>query len=497
MKRQDGIVIVASLILMLAVLGLAVGSLFLTQSNLKVAENVRSKAFAKYAAESGMDATLAALDMYFNTYAAYPGYSNGQFATGFSLPGVQINGQNVQYSVIEFSRDLASGSAVLKVSATGPSGAVHVSEALMAAEVMNSTTTTETQVNPLVANGLASEGTVTLNGRNNFVSAGLHGNKGYTINALNNSSFSTCLNRNTNGKCIDFQTIETDNLPISAAAGESSYTCNPANSSICSGGVPTRLSDPITVTPNYVSRRNAVIAAANKSPSGTASSVFGINCDTVYSSAPSMNNAASVRSRGFTSGKVVCVESGNVTFPNGTSLEGVTIIARNQIQFNGNTAITLDGSNLISTTSDININPNKVTVRDSKLFSNGNVTLNGQQTLFEGIVTLASAGNITINGRSSILNDEGNFGIGLGMVAEGNVTINGQSDWFAVALVGGNFTYNGRSTLYGGVSAKGNITSNGGIDIDAGLSVYNDDFFEGQTVTTTQVTQRLTEYSRR
>ncbi len=497
MKRQDGIVIVASLILMLAVLGLAVGSLFLTQSNLKIAENVRSKAFAKYAAESGMDATLAALDMYFNTYASYPSFSNGHFGGNFSLPVVTINGQNLAYSVTEFSRDGSSGSAVVKVSATGPSGATHISEALMAAEVTSSSTTTETEINPLVANGLASEGTVTLNGKNNFVSAGLHGNAGYTINALSNSSFSTCLNRNTNGKCVSFETIETDHLPISAAAGMPSYTCNPANSAICSGGVPTRLTDPITVTPNYINRRNAVIAAANKSPSGTASSVFGIKCDRVYANAPTMNNASQVTSSGFTTGKVVCVENGNVTFPNGTSLDGVTVLAKNAIQFNGNTAITLVDSNLITTTGCININPNKVTVRDSKLYSSCDLNMNGQQTLFEGVVTLASATNININGRSSILNNDGSFAIGLGLVAEGNITINGQSDWFAVALVGGNFTYNGTSTLYGGVSAKGSITSNGGIDIDSGLAVQNDDFFVGETVTTTQVTQRLTEYSRR
>ncbi|MCA9839551.1 MAG: hypothetical protein KC422_21760 [Trueperaceae bacterium] len=494
MRRQDGIVIVASLILMLAVLGLAVGSLFLTQSNLKIAENVRSKAYAKYAAESGMDATLAALDMYYNTHHEYPSFSDGQFSN-LALPQFQANGEQVNYEVLAFNN--TGNSAVVKVSATSPQGATHVSEALLAGELTSSTTTTEVEINPLVANGLASEGTVTLNGRNNFVSAGLHGNRGYTINALQNATFSTCLSRNTNGRCISFETIESDNLPISAAAGMSSYTCNPANSSICSGGVPTRLTDPITVTPNYASRRDAVIAAADQNPSGTLSSAFGIHCDVVHSTAPTMNNAAQVRSAGFISGKVVCVQNGNVTFPNGTSLDGVTVVANGQIQFNGNTAITIENSVLVSKQGCINVNPNRITVRDSKLYSNCDLNMNGQQTLFEGIVTLASASNININGRSSIINNDGVFSIGLGLVAEGNITVNGQSDWFAVALTGGSFTYNGTSTLYGGVSAKGSITSNGGIDIDSGLAVHNDDFFEGETVTTTEVTQRLTEYSRR
>ena len=476
MKQQDGIALIAAITIMMFILAIAFGMLFLTESNLRIAENARSQAIAKARAEAGTDATFLALEHFYNENGSFPDFFGGQFS-GFTAPTITIASETLPYSVNDFQ--VLGDNALLKILAGTANGASHLSEVLF--ETLPSST--DPWSNPSISQGLVSEGTVTLNGQNNFVSAGMHGNQGYSISSLSNTNFRTCLERNSDGICINFYDVATENLPVSAAVNQSSYVCSPANSTICQDGLPVRRKDPITIAVNYSQRRDLAIANADVrsdgiSNEGIYNSTFSIYCDVNYDTPPSLNNAGDVTAAGFIEGQTVCINSGTVTFPGGIDLDGVTIISRNNLQFNDGGDMLLANSTLISKEGCVNLNVTPLTLQDSRVFSSCDITLNGQQTSYLGQVTLASNANITVNGSSTVVNQDGELGIGLGLIASNNITVNGNSNWFAAAMAGNTFTYNGNATLFGGVSAKGNITVNGGIDIDSGLSIFNEDFFD-------------------
>lgn len=490
MRRNDGIVIVASLIVMMVVLAISVGMLFLTQTNLKITDNARSKAEAQALAEGGTDAMLIGIERYYDsTDGDMPTYTNKTFGTGFSQPTISINGSTIAYAVEHFGPE--GSDFVLRVSGETAKGATHVSEVLFEGSEGDNVS------QPVYANGLVSEGVITLHGKSNFVSAGLHGNAGYSMSGFDTAMWKECLERNENtGICTKTKFIDVEDLPVSAATGRTSWTCSPNHDSICdSDGTPKFKVGPVTITPNYLGRRDAAITAASQGSSS--STVFGINCDTRYTTAPTGLTTSNLSSKGFGEGKTVCIEFGTTTFPKNANLKKVNIISKGQVLLQANTLI--EGSLIVSTTSNIGGSPNnniKVTVRDSRIYSQGNLSFNGQQSSFEGITTLASAGSIEVNGSSSIsritdTNGNKKIKIGVGFVAEGNITISGSSNWFATSVTGGDFTYNGRSILHGSVAAKGQITANGGIDIDSGLELTNDDFLQ------TNITETLAENSRR
>jgi hypothetical protein len=479
MKRNDGIVIVASLIVMMVIIAIAVGMLFLTQSNLKVTDNARSKASAQALADSGTDAMLIALENYYaNNDNSLPNTfnkTNQTFNGGFIKPALVVGDITTPYIIEKFEAVGSDGDFVLAVSSQTANGASHISEVLFKGKE------DEGDLQPLYGRGLESEGIVDLRGGSNFVSAGLHGNAGYNIVSFSNTTWKTCLQRDpVTGLCTSTQNININQLPVSAASNRTSWTCNPESSTVCLGTTPRVLTNPITVTPNYVARRDAAIADASQG--GNWSNQFGINCDTRHTTAPTNLTTSNLRINGFIPGRTVCVESGQLTLPNGVSLDDVNIISRGSISVSGNSSILFSQSLLVSTEGTVSASTNKVTVSNSSIYSQGPLNFNGQQSKWEGVTTLASASTISVNGQSKVTTVANQPKIGIGLVAEGDVTIRGSSHWFASTITGGSFTYNGTSVLHGSVAAKGTILVHGGIDIDSGLDITNDDFLENEEI---------------
>ena len=60
-SRQAGIVLVTSLFVLVALVGLSVGAFFLTNMNLRIAENTRAATIAQYNAHEGLDVALLIL----------------------------------------------------------------------------------------------------------------------------------------------------------------------------------------------------------------------------------------------------------------------------------------------------------------------------------------------------------------------------------------------------------------------------------------------------
>lgn len=511
MKRQDGIALIASLLIMAAIMALGVGTLFLSTMNLKIAENSRTHAAARYNAEAGLEVAVLKLKQ------DYKATTPNQFPDTLTLPTspdstvtYQAVGSGSTYTA--YSTGGLRTQARVVILGTGPNNARYQTEAFL-----SSTSVAGASSAGRYGRGLVAEGFLNINGRATYTDALLHGNKGFTVNGQ--GTFQTCLERNAFGECIRFQAIADSDLPITAAQGENA-TCNfSSNLAVCSGGRPQKLVAKETVSVDYLDRRGDVIGKALKleryrdanmqnvrdetqaylyatpsitdtertKPSTTSqikisgaltSAPYTTGCTKTFNSGVSYNSTAEVAAAGFASGSVICV-AGGVTFPNGTNLTGVTVIADGPIQFNGNSAVTLDKTTLISRTGAVNINSNELTLKSATVFSNSDLNLNGQQTVYEGDTTLASNGSINVNGSSKVTRDlQGNISIGLALIAQRDININGSSDWYATSVAGGNLTYNGSATLYGGVSAKGNITINGNFDVDSGLPISNSNLQE-------------------
>lgn len=514
MKRQDGIALIASLLIMAAIMALGVGSLFLSTMNLRIAENSRAHALARYNAEAGLEAAMVQLKKDYKT--------SGKFPANFTNSALPTT-MGIRYELAASGYTTYAAQTQARVVVLGTSSSETNSARYQTEAFLSSTSVAGAPSAERYGRGLVAEGSLNINGRATYTDALLHGNKGFTVNGQ--GTFQTCLERNAFGECVRFQAIADPDIPITAAQGENA-TCNfSSNLAVCSGGRPQKLVAKETVNVNYLDRRGDVIGKALKleryrdanmqnvrdetqtylyaapSPTDTeqakpsttsqikisgalTSAPYTTSCAKTFNSGVSYNSTAEVAAAGFTSGNVICV-SGGVTFPNGTNLTGVTVIADGPIQFNGNSSVTLDKTTLISRTGAVNINSSGLTLKSTTVFSNGDLNLNGQQTVYEGDTTLASNGSINVNGSSKVTrNFQGNISIGLALIAQRDININGSSDWYATSVAGGNLTYNGSATLYGGVSAKGNITINGSFDVDSGLPISNSNLQDNSGGTT-------------
>ena len=444
-RYSQGIALVTALFLMVAIFGVGVGAVFLAQMNLGISVNVRSNALAQANAESGLDATIVALERAFIDAGSFPSSAPTTVA-------------GVNYSPGYAATVNASGTdAFIQVIGTGPANAEHVSEALIRMRPG------EPRFPPAWEYGLASEATCITTGRSQFLNAGIHCNLGFD---LGNDTYGLCLERDADGTCIRFETIPVEDAPVSASPGAT--LCSPRQ--LCEGGVPRTLTEPIEIVPDYVGKRDA---ALDEVSSGTEfSTAFGISCDVVVSTVDAGLTTLLV------SGATVCVESSaTVTIPSGFELDGVNLVTTGDVILSSDTVV--NDSTIISMAGRVEAASNgnaKTTVSDSRIYSELGIRLNGQQSSISGITTLASAGDVTINGGApATTSPTGELGIGLVVISEGNVTVNGSSDWFVAVLAAGTFTQNGTSTLYGNVAAKGTLRFNGGVDIDSGLPVLNDD----------------------
>lgn len=459
MKRpQQGIAIVSVLLVMAALVAFGLGTLFLTQMNLGIAGNARSATRADNNAAAGLNAAFVALQRAFE--------ADGEFPTELTLPGISGVDFSPTYELQAYRRRTPT-LAYVAVLGTAPGDAEYVSEALVAME------SGSTRLPTFFDYGIATEGSFTGNGSGSYVSTGIHANEGFTLNG--SQEFSVCIERDSTGVCTRIETVSGDAVPISGSPG-ASCSVNPAQPGICQGGVPVHLTDPVTITPDYVARRDAALAAISHGPDH--SSLFGIDCDLRYTSRPSPVSRLLTDIAALPAGSTVCLEYSQATSFNGTTtLDGVNIVSRGDFTVNGAlrardaTFIAFDGrfsTNGADRLTNVNV------------YAEESLTLNGSNSaVYEGTTTLATAGDITINGSYEATPlDDGTVGVGVALIAEGDITVNGSSDMFLAAVAGGRFTQNGSSTIRGRIAAKDDIRVNGSFDIDAGLAIINPELTE-------------------
>src|SRR5690606_2603809 len=192
--------------------------------------------------------------------------ADGEFPTELTLPGISGVDFSPTYELQAYRRRTPT-LAYVAVLGTAPGDAEYVSEALVAME------SGSTRLPTFFDYGIATEGSFTGNGSGSYVSTGIHANEGFTLNG--SQEFSVCIERDSTGVCTRTETVSGDAVPISGSPG-ASCSVNPAQPGICQGGVPVHLTDPVTITPDYVARRDAALAAISHGPDH--SSLFGIDC---------------------------------------------------------------------------------------------------------------------------------------------------------------------------------------------------------------------------
>jgi hypothetical protein len=456
MKKQDGVALIATLLIMAAIVALGVGSLFLSNMNLRIAENSRTHTIARYNAEAGIEAALVQLKREYATNKTLP-------AT-LTLPAAPESTVRYKLSPNQgYVTDTSGTTAEVRVwgEVLNSDTAKYVAEALV---VIGAAKTK--------LYGIETEGVVDISsGTSIYTDAGVHGNAGVT---LGSSDFYVCLSRDASGVCTATEELHASDIPVSTSNNAACSVKGEAYSA-CE-----RDHQPITVNPDYLAKRDRAIQASNvqnavPSRTGTLSSANGIYCDKVINA----TSALTLSTLDLVPNRVICVEgNGNVTVP-ANSLSSVTIIANGNIEFDKNADVSLtNDTTLISKAGTVSLGK-KSSVMNSHIFSQGSVDYNGPNNTFGGVSTIATAGNINIGGSSAIATDSNNNkGIGIAMIAGGNVDINGNSQWFAGIVAGGYVKANGGPTLSGGIQAKGTIEIKGGIDIDSGLGVFNNNLAE-------------------
>jgi hypothetical protein len=453
MKRQQGIAIVSGLIVLVVIMAIGVGALFLTNTNLRTSENVRSNAVAAANAESGLEiAALLLRESYLGTT------TNRSFPSSLTLPATST------YSLASYNRTNSS-QAVVKILGVSASGGEFLSEAVIKVQPGDPI------LPPVYSLGLASEGTVTVTSNASlYIDASVHGNNGIDLGG----TFATCDER-VKTKCIRYTTLSTAPVSISSR----NATCKLKSgtySNVCSNKTAITRA-PISISPSYYTRRDR---AADLNGDGTFTATnFSTSTDCASATVSTSLSTAVPNSKYCITGAV------NLT-ANPLSLKNTTIIASGNITISG--SATLENVTLISLTGLVSFGSN-VNATGVRVFSQKDLSLQSNSLTWNGINTLATYGNITFNGSNNannivnpVYNADGSVAIGLALIAEGSITFNGRNNatdtYYATFIAGKELTQNGKSNFYGTISAKGNLTFHGNFFIDSGLDVTNTDLME-------------------
>ena len=483
-KSSTGVVMVTVLLILAAVLALGAGTMFLTQMNLGLSSNVKTSAESQFNADSGLQASILALESAYNASVS-PFTGVGTLpATGYltakNQPSVRGPDLSGDYQVVSYQRSATNDQeGRIVVRGLGPNQSEYVSEAVI--KMVPGTPTFP----PSFTYGLSTEGKIYVKGSSTYISAGIHGNKGYSLKSNLSNSFFVCTARADDGTCSAMSPVPLSDAPVSASPGAT--LCAP--SALCSNGGPRTMTDPVDIASSTSYYKRLVQLATSQPPSigdsggspttftvGTYGNVQ-VGC-TVTFQAGDKNALVQELTKPTTQGETVCYTgSDSISLDAGSlQLTNVSLVSGGNITFTGTTKTPMVVKNASVVSTSGTVSANNVAVTNGRIFSYGDIVFNGNKTSFKGDSTLATNGNVTIDGGAPATSlSSGSPGVGLGVIASGNVTVNGSSDWFIAALAGGTFTQNGTSTIYGKISSVGTLTLNGGVDIDSGLPIDNQD----------------------
>jgi len=487
MKKQNGVALIATLLIMAAIMALGVGTLFLSNMNLRIAENSYTHAIARYNAEAGLEVAVAKLKQDYQ--AATP----NQLPASLTLPS-SPDSSTVTYEQVSYTPYTTGGlrtQARVVIVGTGPNNARYQTEALVGAVASALDT-------PPFLGGLVSEDVVDANGGPTLKNAQLHGNGGYELSGT--TTLEKCDEVNVN--CVELGVSE---MPVTAAPDEDGYTCKATGktSSLCTSGEPSNYSAaPVSlgdVKRQYEELRNGTQMSPSK---------FGVkSTDTLTSTAPITgcthvatsttttegNKTTAEPAKlltGYPANSTVCV-TGDAEIPDGANYSNIRVIVKGNATVAGEAAF--DTVNLLSmNTLDLG---GEVTMKDTRLFADEKVDLNGS-VQYSGFATIASGGDINWTSKAEGIYNTASNEVGLALIAVKNFDASGNlkgkenSDWVNAAVMAG-----GRASINGGARVRGGIGSKGKLEIKGSSEIYGDATFTNTDLV--QQTMQVAPLSRR
>ncbi len=467
MKRQDGIALIATLLIMAAIMALGVGTLFMSNMNLRISENSRTHALARYNAEAGLDAAIIHLTKESKATKQFP------TTTDFKLP-TSPDPTAITYSLVSYTPyGTPRTRARVVIRGTGPNQSAYVTEALM------ESVSNPGETDPSFPVGLVSEDYVSVNGGPTMKDAPLHGNRGYAI------SSSVTFQEGCDPNGSNCTATSSNDRPVSAAKNPKSppepawtYTCTASgqdSNTLCPGGTPWKYKD------KPVSLRDAGISY-NRIRNGDATTVskFGVNSANTLTSTTAVSGctitlsfAASVTGTllsSYPSGAKVCV-TGNVDIPSGANYSDITIVVKGDVRVNNGTTSSparFNNVNFLSMGTVTQTTP--ISMTGSRLFADGGVTVNSS-IAYTGMSTIASGTNLTIGSQGGAIFNTQGTDVGMAMMAVGDLSAQGLkgagSDYANVAIWAG-----GKASLNGGAKLRGGIGSGGLLEIKGNNEVF-------------------------
>jgi hypothetical protein len=442
---RQGIALIASLFILVAVFVFGVGSIFLARSNLGLATSQQAHAIAKSAAEAGMDAVLIGL----NAAGAIP-TSQAQL----TVPTLSVvDGPAVTYQVVSYVPSTAS--VRVSVLGTAPRGGRYQTDAVLVPVVIGGSA-------PGVPFpiGLVSEQGVDVKKVMQMTNSTMHANTALrTTDSLDNI-YRSC---NDVGQCT---TLTGTNRPVSASPGATCSLDSKSHSGICSSGTvgSTYVKPPVTVGAPPI---DTVIAEAFNRPLPTSATdplcgqvVNGrtLQClsggtGTTYTSIAGQSNAdivvfGNARIKGSYTGVNLLTIGGHldldgpVTVRSSTLVSGMNITQRNELNAGLKTTIAARGTidltgNIFSITTGTS-DPNGVLFMSGGSFRSGNAI---EKTVISGSSTeraavfIWSGGAVTLDNKADLLG-------GIAAVGNINATSNDIGIYGSSSLIGGFFKGN-------------------------------------------------------
>ena len=540
--REQGIALTVMLVVLMFAATLSFGTLFLTQNNLKVAENIRNHAIAKYNAEAGIEVSNIMLGDSWKNTGIMPTTDTVENLVPLAI---SASGTEFEYYLDPSVFNTTSNNIYLAIVGQSGPNANYTSEMLANAVPA---ATGHTRLLPAYEHGILSKKHVRMNQMQGTVmtSAGVHGNQGFTIYGDLNTVLDCITYDEETGDCTETAEAVNKEMYFTAAFDQDSYTCiDPRGDNLCVYGKPkTLVYDPFNPwmpdgqaknpQPAIISSKAALLKGlvaqdmisgerlqrlgylADDAETETVSllALADTNRDGVYNTDPNYGpvdsdiditaaidhicssfgvktfdgseavyRSSDLYDAGFRGGKTVCItKADGLDIPRRANLSDVKIInLSGQLRiFSGSI---LDNTVIVSLGNEA-LEIGDSTINDSLIYAEADLTF--QKTVsIEGTSSLLSASNLTMNNELLQETTDGRTVAGINAVSDENMTINKDGVMYGVFQTKGNYTNALNADVKGSIVAEGEIIFQKSITaVDSSLPMENPtlEVVEGETI---------------
>jgi len=538
-QKEKGIALTVMLVVLMFAATLTFGTLFLTQNNLKVAENMRNHAIAKYNADAGIEVSHMMLGDSWKNTGIMP-----TLDTVEDLVPLAVSASETSFDYYLAPEVFNSTSNNVYLAIIGNSGpeASYTSE--MLANAIPSATG-HSRLLPAYEHGILSKKNVRMNQMQGTVmtSAGVHGNEGFVINGNLNSVLDCITYDEETGDCIETEEAANKELYFTAALDQHSYQCvDPTGDDLCHMGKPKTLvydpfnpwtadGEPRSPQPAIISSKAALLkglvaqgmisgsqlqSLGYLSDSGDVSllALADTNGDGVYNHDPnygpvdselditaaiasiclgsdvvvydgsvSISKTQYLSNAGFKAPNTVCITTNtDTTIPRNANLSGVKII--NLIgKLKILSGSTFDESAVISVGSGT-LEIDDTDINNTLLYAENDLTLQ-KDSFVEGTTSILSSANLKMSSTFNVEEVGGRMVSGVNAVSDGNMTYSKDSTMFGVFQTRGNYTNSLNADVKGNIVAEGEIIFQKSITaVDSSLPMENPtlEVIEGEAI---------------